>query len=236
VKADFDLYVVTDRQQTGGRALQDVVAAALSGGARAFQLREKDLPPRELYPLAQELRQLTRQHGARLLINDRIDVALAVDADGVHLTTTSLPPRVARRLLGEDRLIGVSTHNLGEVRRATTEGADFLVFGPVFYTPSKAPYGEPVGLEALRAARAVATCPILAIGGVNRSNLAHVMQAGADGIAVISAIISAPDPAAASRALLATLQPWRRPRTAGLPQAPSQGAAEPSRIGRSVAE
>ena len=206
---DFDLYVVTDRQLTAGRPLRSVVEAALRGGARAFQLREKDLSPRELYPLALEMRQLTQMYGAHLLINDRVDLALAVDADGVQLTTTSLPATVARRLLGPGRLIGVSTHSIEEAQTAANDGADFVVFGPVFYTPSKAPYGEPVGLDALRAVRAAVTLPILAIGGVKKANLDQVLAAGADGIALISAIISADDPAAASQDLLGTLRTRR---------------------------
>jgi thiamine-phosphate pyrophosphorylase len=211
VRLDFDLYVITDRQQSAGRSLLTVVEAALRGGARAFQLREKDLPPRDLYPLALEMRQLTQAYGARLLINDRIDVALAVDADGVHLTTTSLPARVARQLLGPDRLLGVSTHNLAEAQVAAEGGSDFLVFGPVFFTPSKAPYGEPVGLDALRAVRAAVRLPILAIGGIKTANLDQVLAVGADGIAVISAVISADDPTAAAQALLATLRARRAP-------------------------
>jgi thiamine-phosphate pyrophosphorylase len=205
VRLDFDLYVITDRQQSGGRPLRMVVEAALRGGARAFQLREKDLPPRELYPLAQEMRQLTQSYGARLLINDRVDVALAVDADGVHLTTTSLPASVVRQLLGPDRLIGVSTHNVAETQTAAEGGADFLVFGPIFFTPSKAPYGQPVGLDAMRAVRAAVELPILAIGGIKKANLDQVLAAGADGIAVISAIIAADDPMAATHELLETL-------------------------------
>jgi thiamine-phosphate pyrophosphorylase len=209
VNLDFDLYVVTDRQLTSGRSLRLVVEAALRGGACAFQLREKDLTPRELYPLALEMRQLTQTYGARLLINDRIDVALAVNADGVHLTTTSLSASIARQVLGPDRLIGVSTHTLAEAQAAAEEGADFLVFGPVFFTPSKAPYGQPVGLDALWAARAAVNLPILAIGGIKKANLDQVLAAGADGIAVISAIISADDPTAASQELLATLSSRR---------------------------
>jgi thiamine-phosphate pyrophosphorylase len=212
VNLDFDLYVVTDRQLTSGRSLRWVVEAALQGGARAFQLREKDLPPRELYPLALEMRQLTQTYGARLLINDRVDVALAVNADGVHLTTTSLPASIARRVLGPEPLIGVSTHTLAEAQAAAEEGADFLVFGPVFFTPSKAPYGQPVGLDALRAVRAAVKLPMLAIGGVKKANIDQVVAAGADGIAVISAIIGADDPTAASQELLATLRS-RRPKT-----------------------
>ena len=206
---DFDLYVVTDRQLVGGRPLRGVVEAALRGGARAFQLREKDLSPRQLYPLAMEMRQLTQTYGARLLINDRVDVALAVDADGVHLTTTSLPASIARQVLGPGRLIGVSTHTLPEAQTAAAEGADFVVFGPVFYTPSKAPYGAPVGLDALRATRAAVNLPILAIGGVKKANLDQVLAAGADGIAVISAVISADDPMAASADLLGALRSGR---------------------------
>jgi thiamine-phosphate pyrophosphorylase len=205
VTGDFDLYVITDRQQTAGRPLPAVVEAALRGGAPAFQLREKDLAPRELYPLAQEMRQLTQAYEARLLINDRIDVALAVDAEGVHLTTTSLPVAVARRLLGPERLLGVSTHSLAEAQAAAAGGADFVVFGPVFFTPSKASYGEPVGLEALRAVCAAVALPVLAIGGIKKTNLDRVIAAGAGGIAVISAVIAADDPTAAAQDLLATL-------------------------------
>jgi thiamine-phosphate pyrophosphorylase len=206
VTIDFDVYVITDRQQTGNRPLQEVVEAALRGGVRALQLREKDLPPRQLYPLARDLRQLTQQYGARLLINDRIDVALAADADGVHLTTTSLPIGVTRQLMGAQRVIGVSTHNRGEALAAAEGGADFLVFGPIFFTPSKAAYGEPVGLNALRAVRAAVKLPILAIGGIKKANLEQVLAAGADGIAVISAVIAADDPTAASQDLLAALR------------------------------
>ena len=203
---DFDLYVITDRHQTGGRPLFEVIEAALRGGVRAVQLREKDLTPRELYPLALDIRQLTQRYGAHLLINDRLDVAHAVQADGVHLTTTSLPTAVARQLLGPERLIGVSTHSSAEVRAAADGGADFLVFGPVFYTPSKVPYGEPVGLEALRAARSAVNLPILAIGGVKPTNLEQVLAAGADGVAVISAVIAANDPAAAAQELRTKLE------------------------------
>jgi thiamine-phosphate pyrophosphorylase len=205
VTIDFDLYLITDRQQTAGQSLPDVIAAALRGGVRALQVREKDLAPRQLYPLVCELQRLTRQYGARLLINDRIDIALAAHADGVHLTTTSLPVAVARRLLGSEALIGVSTHNLAEAQAAAEGGADFLVFGPIFYTPSKAPYGEPVGLTALGAVRRAVDIPILAIGGIKPDNVEQVLATGADGIAVISAIIAAADPAAATRELLAAL-------------------------------
>lgn len=200
---DFRLYLVTDRQQTAGRSLLDVVRAALEGGVRAVQLREKDLEGRELYQLAAQLRELTARYQARLLINDRLDVALAVEADGVHLGQTSFPVAVARQLLGPGKLVGVSTHNPAEIAAAV--GADFLVFGPVYATPSKAKYGEPQGLTRLRQAVAQSPMPLLAIGGITVERVAEVLSTGACGIAVISALSAAPDPARAVSALLSQL-------------------------------
>jgi thiamine-phosphate pyrophosphorylase len=200
---DFRLYLVTDRQQTADRSLLDVVRAALEGGVRAVQLREKDLEGRALYQLAAQLRELTARYQARLLINDRLDVALAVEADGVHLGQTSFPVAVARQLLGPDKLIGVSTHNPEEIAAAAE--ADFLVFGPVYATPSKAKYGEPQGLIRLRQAVAQSPIPLLAIGGITVERAAAVLSAGAHGIAVISALSAAPDPARAASALLLQL-------------------------------
>jgi thiamine-phosphate pyrophosphorylase len=200
---DFRLYFVTDRTQTNGRPLVDVVHAALDGGVRAVQLREKDLEGGELYRLALELRQLTECYQARLLINDRIDVALAVDADGIHLGQTSFPVEVARQLLGPRKLIGVSTHAQEEI--AAAKGADFLLFGPVYFTPSKAAYGEPQGIERLRAAVTYSSVPVLAIGGIKLAHLPEVLAAGAHGIGVITALSASPDPAQAARALLAKL-------------------------------
>jgi len=200
---DFSLYFVTDRKQTGGRPLADVVHAALDGGARAVQLREKDLEGGELYRLAEELRILTSRYNARLLINDRIDIALAVNADGVQLGQLSFPPRTARQLLGTEKLIGVSTHSPVEIEAAG--GADFLVFGPVYFTPSKAAYGEPQGLERLRRAVAQSAVPVIAIGGIKKEQITEVINAGAHGIGVITAISTAADPAQAARELLALL-------------------------------
>lgn len=201
----FRLYLVTDRLGTRGRPLLEVLEACLAAGVRAVQLREKDLPARDLYHLALELRGLTRRHGARLLINDRLDVALAVEADGVHLPGHGLPVAEARRLLGPDRLLGVSTHAPAEAAKAAAEGADFVVLGPIFHTPSKRPFDRPLGPEALRAARAQLSIPLLAIGGITAANAAEVLAAGADGVAVISALLAAEDPGAAARALLAAV-------------------------------
>lgn len=206
-KVDFNLYLITDRHQTQGRGLSQVVEAALQGGVKAVQLREKDLTTRELYELAYEMRKLTNRYGARLLINDRVDIALAVDADGVHLGADSMPTYRVRKLLGENKLVGVSCHNQISAIIAQEKGADFLTFGPVYYTPSKAIYGAPVGLDPLEQAAESVQIPVFALGGVNGGNIQEVTARGASGIALISAIISADDPNGASRQLLALLPP-----------------------------
>jgi thiamine-phosphate pyrophosphorylase len=202
---DFRLYFVTDRRQTAGRPLYDVVHAALDGGVRAVQLREKDLEGGELYRLADRLRDLTARYTARLLINDRLDVALAVGADGVHLGQTSLPVSTARQLLGPDKLIGVSTHSPDEITAA--QGADFVVFGPVYFTPSKADYGQPQGLARLRQAVRHSPVPVFAIGGIQADRTAAVRSAGAHGVALISALSAAAEPSRAAHELLARLGP-----------------------------
>ena len=199
---EWGLYVVTDRAQTAGRPLEEVTRAALAGGARVFQLREKDLEARELTALAERLLGVIRPAGGLLLVNDRIDVALAVGADGAHLSQRSLPPAVARRLLDRGRLLGVSCHSLAEAAEAQEGGADFILLGPIFFTPSKASYGAPLGLEILKQVRSHIHLPILAIGGINRTNRQEVLTAGADGVAVISAVMAAPDVSEAVRALL----------------------------------
>lgn len=201
-RVDFKLYLITDRRALApGRSLGETVAAALAGGVRAVQLREKDLSPRELLPLALELRSLTRRFGARLLINDRIDLAQAVEADGVHLAGSSLPTTVARRLLGPEALIGVSTHHLDEVLAAAREGADFVTFGPVYPTPSKAAYGAPVGLDALRSACSASPLPVFALGGIKAPHIPELLEAGASGIALISAILASSAPQLAAENL-----------------------------------
>jgi thiamine-phosphate pyrophosphorylase len=201
-RIDFKLYLITDRLGLPpGRSLVETVADALEGGVRAVQLREKDLSPRALFPLALELRQLTRRFGARLLINERLDLAQAVAADGVHLAGSSLPTAVARRLLGPQALIGVSTHSASEAFAAADAGADFVTFGPIYPTPSKAAYGPPVGLDALRTACAQAPLPIFALGGIKDAHIPELKAAGAAGIALISAILAAPEPRQAAAEL-----------------------------------
>jgi len=195
---DFRLCLVTDRGQAAGGDLLRAVERGLAGGVQAVQLREKDLGARELLGLARRLRDLTSRHGAKLLINDRVDIALASGADGVHLGVASLPPGEARRILGNDRLIGCSTHGMEQLAAAIAGGADFATFGPVFATPSKARFGPPLGVEALRRVCAAADLPIFAIGGIGRDNAREVIAAGSHGIAAISAVLAAEDPGAAA--------------------------------------
>ncbi len=205
------LYVVTDRQQTAGRPLEEVVAAAARGGAGMIQLREKDLTARELYDLGARLQSLLTPHCIPLLINDRLDVAQALDAAGVHLAGHSLSPAHARRVLGPDKLIGVSTHSLDHAWQAMREGADFIVFGPVFDTPSKRQYGAPQGLQRLAEVVAHITCPVIAIGGIDADNLPQVLQTGAHGVAMIRAVLAAPDPCAAAQQLRQQLPSHQAP-------------------------
>ena len=197
------LVLVTDRNATAGRDLGDVVAAALDAGLLAVQLRDRDLPGRPLLALAERLRLLTARAGALLLVNDRVDVAVAAGADGVHLGGASMPVEVARRLLPPGALVGVSTHAVPEVAAAT---ADFAFFGPVHATPSKAAFRPPQGVARLREAVAVARIPVLAIGGITRPHIPDLRAAGAGGVAVIRAILSADDPGSATRALLEALR------------------------------
>lgn len=202
---NFDLYLVTDRNQTGGRDLLWVLERALEGGVRAVQLREKDLGGRELFVLAEKTKRLCERYQANLFVNDRVDVALGVDAEGVHLGGDSMPVRAARELLGAEKLIGVSTHSIKEAREAEQEKADFILFGPVYFTASKAAYGEPQGLGRLKKVVEKISLPVYAIGGVKVENIAEVKETGVRGIALISAVLSASDPRAATRRILETL-------------------------------
>ena len=176
----------------------------LAAGLRGVQLREKDLGVRDLLTLARELRAVTRRYDARLLVNDRADVALAAEADGVQRTHESLPVAALRRI-GPALLIGASVHSLDGARAAEAAGADFLVFGPIYDTPAKRPYGPPQGLEALRRVTAVATRPVLAIGGITPTRVRDVLAAGAAGVGVISAVLAAERPGDATRAFLDAL-------------------------------
>jgi thiamine-phosphate pyrophosphorylase len=200
----FALYLVTDRAAVAG-ALPETVEACLAAGVRAVQLREKDLPVRELFTLAGALRDTTRRHGARLIVNDRADVALATGADGVQRTHASMPVGALRSIAPPGFLIGASVHAVEEALDAARQGADFVVFGPVYDTPSKRRYGPPQGLEALRRVAETVDRPVLAVGGITPRRVPDVLRAGARGVAVISAILGAERPAEAVKAFLDAL-------------------------------
>ncbi len=200
------LHLVTDRRLV--TSLKASVAAALAGlpaGQVAVHLREKDLGGRELLLLARELERACHRAGQLLVVNDRLDVALAAGADGVHLPASGPGPAAARRLGGPALLVGVSCHGAADVARAADEGADYATFGPVFDTPSKRRFGPPVGIEALRTAVGRGL-PLVALGGVSRANGAAALAAGAAGLGVIRAWLAEGDPGEAVRALLQTLR------------------------------
>lgn len=198
---DFTLYLVTDRSLARGRPLADVVRAAVSGGVTVVQMREKDAGTRDYVKRAMELKRALDPLGVPLIVNDRIDVALAVGAAGVHVGQDDMPCGDARRLVGDDMIVGVSVNAPEEARRAASDGADYLGVSPIFDTPTKTDTPKATGLLGLATIRAVTGLPLVAIGGLSASNAADVVAAGADGIAVVSALMAADDPEAAARAL-----------------------------------
>jgi len=190
---DFDLYPVTCQALSRGRSNLDVLDALIEGGARVVQLREKELSDREFFELARAFRQRTEQAGMTLIINDRVDVCRAVEADGVHLGQDDFPLREARRLLGPNTIIGVSTHRVEQALRAVEEGADYINVGPIFETQTKQHSGPPVGLDLFREIRRLVNIPITVMGGIKLENLDQVLEAGARRIAVVSAVVGADD-------------------------------------------
>ena len=199
---ELRLCLVTDRTQTHGRDLTAVVGECLAAGLPAVQVREKDLGAADLAFLCRRIRALTQDRRALLIVNDRVDVALAVGADAVQRTSTSLPVQDIRAIADKRLRIGVSTHSLEEAVEAELKGADWVVFGPVYETPSKRPYGPPQGLQRLERVAAAVQLPVIAIGGITPRRVAEVLGAGARGVAVISAIIAAQSPADATRRFL----------------------------------
>ncbi len=202
LKLSSRLLLVTDRHQTKGRALVPLLERVLAAAAPAIQLRERDLSARELLTLTREVQALTALHRSQLLINDRIDVALALDGVGVHLRSNSLPISVARQLLGAQRLLGISVHSIEEAVQAESQGADYIILGPIYETPSKQMFGPPLGIHVLERACGMVRIPIIGIGGVTAERAREMRRAGAFGAAVITAILGANDVESATRDLL----------------------------------
>lgn len=199
---DYSLYLVTDRVLSLGRPIEEVVAAAVKGGVTCVQLREKDCSSAEFLALALSLKARLSGRGIPLIINDRLDIALAAEADGVHLGQHDIPLSAAKRISSGRLLIGISAESVEDAVKAEAGGADYIGVSPVFSTPTKTDTAEPLGLEGVRAFRNAVSIPIVGIGGLNLKNAGQVICSGADGVAVVSAVMSAPDPEKAARVLL----------------------------------
>lgn len=203
---DFHLFLVTDRLHVRGHSLPIAIQDAVNAGLPAIQLRERDLPTRELFSLAQQIHTMTRDRAIPLIINDRADIAVALDLDGVHLRATSFPVSAARRVMGARRLIGVSAHSIEEVQRAGDDGADYVILGPVFETPSKLAFGAPLGISLLAEACHRSSIPVFAIGGISRERLEVVREAGAFGVAMIGGILGQENVGVATREISAAVR------------------------------
>jgi thiamine-phosphate pyrophosphorylase len=205
---DSSLYVVLDRTAARGRDLVELLALALAGGSRMIQLREKEWPSGRLLPLAEKLRAACAAAGAAFIVNDRVDLALAVGADGVHLGQDDLPALAARPLLRPGMILGISTHSVEQARAAQADGADYVAVGSMFATTSKADF-QLVGPDLMRKLRGEIRVPLVGIGGITPDNVSEVIRAGADGVAVISAVCAAPDPKAAAARFLTQIRAAR---------------------------
>ncbi len=207
---DWGVYVVTDHDLVGSRPLPTVIAHALAGGASVVQLRNKHRPIRELYTLGLELRDLTRAADVPFIVNDRLDLALALNADGVHVGQDDLPAEIVRRVLGPHRILGVSVETVAQAEQAALAGATYLGVGAVYATSTKPDANAPIGLDTLAAIVQATPLPCVAIGGITLENAAAVMQTGVQGVAVVSAIMGAADPQQAARSLRELVQQHRR--------------------------
>jgi thiamine-phosphate pyrophosphorylase len=204
---DFRLLLVTDRHQTNGRPLIPLLQRVLAAAGPAIQIREHDLSAGELVALVREVQAVTALRRCQLLINDRVDVALGLEGVGVHLRSNSLPVTIARQLLGVERLLGVSVHSIEEAVRAESHGADYIILGPIYETPSKQAFGPPLGIHTLEQACRLVRIPIVGIGGVTKARVSEMLDAGAFGVAVIRAILGADNVESATRELLDAVTP-----------------------------
>ena len=195
---DYSLYLVTDRGLARDRSMLEIVRAAVQGGVTCVQLREKECSTLDFIEQAFTIKDFLKSRGVPLIINDRVDVALAIEADGVHLGQTDMPLEIAKKIVGDSMIIGISAEALADAIEAEKGGADYLGVSPIYATPTKTDTAPPLGLEGLRAIRAAVNLPLVAIGGLNRDNSAAVIQNGGDGLAVVSAIVAADDPVTAA--------------------------------------
>lgn len=198
------LYLIAASDLAGERPLEKVVKEAVAGGVDIIQLRERNLHSRGIYALAKKIKDAVSCTPARLLINDRVDIAMAVDADGVHLGQNGLPVETVRRMVGHGMIIGVSTHNLEEAQRAESEGADYVFYSPVFATRCK-PGAEPKGIESLLEVSSVVDIPVVALGGINAETLPRLVSRGVTNVAVMSAILTSEKPKQTASELKAML-------------------------------
>ena len=204
---DYSVYLVTDRDILGDRDLLMAVEQALQGGVTMLQLREKTASSRDFYQLAVRMKKLAAACQVPLIINDRLDIALAADADGLHIGQEDLPPGVARRILGPGKILGYSVSTVAEAVYGERNGADYLGAGPVYATGSKADAANPIGIDGLRQIKQSVSIPVVGIGGIGEVNILDVKGAGADGISVISAIMGSRDIRGSSRMLA---DAWRQ--------------------------
>ncbi|MCP4623405.1 MAG: thiamine phosphate synthase [bacterium] len=191
---DYSLYLVTDRGLAQGRSTLDIIRSAVQGGVTCVQVREKECSTLDFIEQAQSIKEYLQSRGVPLIINDRVDVALAVGADGVHLGQTDMPLDMAKNIIGDSMIIGISAESLADAIAAGKGGADYLGVSPIYATPTKTDTAPPLGLEGLRAIRQKVNLPLVGIGGLNRDNAAAVIRHGGDGVAVVSAIVAADDP------------------------------------------
>ncbi|QIK53713.1 thiamine phosphate synthase [Dysgonomonas sp. HDW5B] len=203
---DLSLYLVTDRSLSLGRSLQSVVFDAAEGGVTMVQLREKDCSTLEFYQQAMLLKECLRPYHIPLIINDRLDIALACDAEGLHIGQSDIPYDIARKLLGKDKIIGLSVECLQDAVDANELDVDYIGISPVFGTPTKTDTAPALGLEGIREIVKISRHPAVGIGGINQTNAADIIEAGADGISVVSAIMSASDPKQAAFQLMNIIQ------------------------------
>jgi thiamine-phosphate diphosphorylase len=200
------LYAIFDPSQSRGRPLSTILQDLLAGGVGIIQLRAKETAAKEFLRLAREMRGLTRPAGCLFIVNDRLDIALAAQADGVHLGQEDLPLAIARKLMGREKIIGISTHDLAQAKEAERGGADYIGFGPIFGTFTKDTGYSPRGLAMLKEIRKAVKIPIVAIGGITENNIPQVREAGADAAAIISDLMGAEDVAGKVKRILALRQ------------------------------